>query len=605
MCGLTACFSYGPREFLLSAAELLRSREAMVSRGPDGSGLWISPDGRVGLAHRRLSIIDLSETGNQPMATDDGVLRVVFNGEIYNYHELRSGLEKNGFRFRSTSDTEVLLHLYAHKGMDMLADLRGMYAFALWDERNRRLLLARDPFGIKPLYYADDGRRIAASSQVRALRLLPGVDDSADPAGNVGFMLWGYVPEPYTICRGIRALPAGCSLSIEDGKSPSMRRFCSVSQELAEVEQQPRDSLLKHAEAREQLRCAVADSVRHHLIADVPVGIFLSAGLDSNTIAGLASEIEGSQLRTITLGFAEYRGRASDETELAAEAARHWMTSHETRWVARTEFEGDLERVIQAMDQPSVDGVNTYFVSKAAASSGLKVALSGLGGDELFGGYKSFHDVPRMARLFGKFPLPRAGAALRSLAAPVVSRLTSPKYAGILEYGANYGGAYLLRRGLFMPWELPSVLDPDLVREGWQELDPIVQLENTIGGICSDRLRMSALEINWYMRNQLLRDSDWAGMAHSLEIRVPLVDLNLLRTVARLAKHLHGKSELARVVAKPMPPRILRRKKTGFAIPVARWTHDGKRRALARGLRGWALRLSQEFFGTPAAAECA
>ena len=415
-------------------------------------------------------------------------------------------------------------------------------------------------------------------------------------------MLWGYVPEPYTICRGIRALPAGCSLSIEDGKSPSMRRFCSVSQELAEVEQQPRDSLLKHAEAREQLRTRsgqrAASSDRGCSGRDLSL-----RRTYSNTIAGLAPD--GAQLRTITFGFAQYRGRASDETELAAEAARHWMTSHETRWVARTEFEGDLERVIQAMDQPSVDGVNTYFVSKAAASSGLKVALSGLGGDELFGGYKSFHDVPRMARLFGKFPLPRAGAALRSLAAPVVSRLTSPKYAGILEYGANYGGAYLLRRGLFMPWELPSVLDPDLVREGWQELDPIVQLENTIGGICSDRLRMSALEINWYMRNQLLRDSDWAGMAHSLEIRVPLVDLNLLRTVARLAKHLHGKSELARVVAKPMPPRILRRKKTGFAIPVARWTHDGKRRALARGLRGWALRLSQEFFGTPAAAECA
>jgi asparagine synthase (glutamine-hydrolysing) len=594
MCGLAAWFSYRHGAPLVNGFELVRVRDAMTRRGPDGAGLWVSADERVGLAHRRLSIIDLSETGAQPMVDGDQRLRIVFNGEIYNYRELRSSLETKGVRFKSTSDTEVLLHLYADKGPEMLNCIRGMYAFALWDEPQRCLFLARDPFGIKPLYYADNGMRIVVASQLRALRLLPDVDHSADTAATVGFLLWGYVPEPYTVSRGVRALPAGCSLIIEDGKAPLLRRFCSISHELAQAEQDM-PVRLAFGEVCEQLRAVLAGTVRRHLIADVPVGLFLSAGLDSNTVAGLATEIADSQLRTLTLGFSEYRDTSGDEVQLAAAAARHWTTVHETCWVDQAEFESELERLLNAMDQPSIDGVNTYFVSKAAAASGLKVAISGLGGDELFGGYSSFRDVPRIVRLLGKYPLPRAGAAMRAIAVPLISRFTSPKYAGIVEYGSNYSGAYLLRRGLFMPWELPLVLDPAIAREGWETLDPIMQLEANIAEIHSEKLKMSALEMNWYMRNQLLRDSDWAGMAHSLEIRVPLVDLDLLRTVARLSKHLHVKAEMAQAVAKPMPLHILNREKTGFATPVDRWTGSKSRTPLTRGLRGWALRLIQHF----------
>jgi asparagine synthase (glutamine-hydrolysing) len=200
-----------------------------------------------------------------------------------------------------------------------------------------------------------------------------------------------------------------------------------------------------------------------------------------------------------------------------------------------------------------------------------------------------------MARLVRKCPLPRVGSALRHLSAPVLSRFTSPKYAGLLEYGGSYGGAYLLRRGLFMPWELPSLLDPDLVGEGWQQLEPVTQVEESIAGIQSDRLKMSALEMNWYMRNQLLRDSDWAGMAHSLEIRVPLVDLDLLRKIGGLAANLHGREEMTHAVGKAMPTSITRRRKSGFSVPVAQWTIGAVRDPFSRGLRPWALRLSREF----------
>jgi asparagine synthase (glutamine-hydrolysing) len=246
------------------------------------------------------------------------------------------------------------------------------------------------------------------------------------------------------------------------------------------------------------------------------------------------------------------------------------------------------------MDQPSIDGANTYFVSKAAKQAGLKAALSGLGGDELFGGYASFHQIPQLVRAVGKFPV-AAAKALRVISAPVIKHFTSSKYAGLLEYGGSYAGAYLLRRGLFMPWELPHLLDPDLVREGWRTLQPMLQLEATTKDIANDRLRVSALEMVWYMRNQLLRDSDWAGMAHSLEIRVPLVDLDLLRTVVPLISKLHGKKEMAETPASPLPDAILSRRKTGFGVPITDWLVERGGRSEGRGMRGWAMRIAREF----------
>jgi asparagine synthase (glutamine-hydrolysing) len=234
MCGIAGIFTYRDGAPPVDQAELLRIREAMIKRGPDGAGLWISPDRRVGLAHRRLAIIDLSETGAQPMATADGRLRITFNGEIYNYQALKKGLEAKGYRFHSNSDTEVLLHLYADRGPDMVHALRGMYAFGIWDERNRTLFLARDPFGIKPLYYADDGKSLRFASQVKALVAGGGVDTAPEPAGSVGFLLWGSVPEPFTLHRGVRALPAGSHLTLKAGSAPSIAShpyagLCGVS----------------------------------------------------------------------------------------------------------------------------------------------------------------------------------------------------------------------------------------------------------------------------------------------------------------------------------------------------------------------------------------
>jgi asparagine synthase (glutamine-hydrolysing) len=339
------------------------------------------------------------------------------------------------------------------------------------------------------------------------------------------------------------------------------------------------------------LRKALLDSVRHHQVADVPVGIFLSSGLDSTTIAALASEI-GTELQTVTLGFHEYRGTGDDETPLAEEVAKRYGAKHQTKWVEKKDFQLELSNLLDAMDQPSIDGVNIYFVSKVCAETGLKAALSGLGGDELFGGYPSFKQIPRVQKILSPFRyFPAVGKMFRVVSAPVLKRFTSPKYAGLLEYGGSYGGAYLLRRGMFMPWELPEVLDGDMVREGWQELRTLLRLNNTVDGIGHERIKVSALEMCWYMRNQLLRDSDWASMAHSFEIRVPLIDIDLLRGLipSLMGDSPPTKTDMACTPEKKLPKQVFQRQKTGFTVPIKTWLQYPEHINVdsERGLRSW------------------
>ena len=593
MCGVTAEFAYRDSAAPVSRERLERVSAAMASRGPDGANLWISADGRVGLAHRRLAIIDLSEAGAQPMATPDGKIRIAFNGEIYNFRNLRADLQKKGYRFHSQSDTEVLLYLYQEYGRAMVRRLRGMFAFALWDDEKRALFLARDPLGIKPLYYSDDGACMRVASQVKALLAGNDADARPEPAAHVGFFLWGHVPEPWTLYKGIRALPAGATLWVQQGsRAGKPELYFALTTELAAIEAGA--ELMTAAEAQERFSSALKESVSLHMLADVPVGVFLSSGLDSASIAALASEHSHEPLRTITLGFAEFQGSSNDEVPLAEATAREFGFAHTSRSVGREEFSAERERLLAAMDQPTIDGVNTYFVSKVASESGLKVALSGLGGDELLAGYSSFAQIPKIVR-YAK-PFSYLGKGFRWVSEPVLRHFTSPKYASLFEYGGSYGSSYLLRRSLYMPWELPHVLDRDLVREGWRELATIARLEATTNGIASSRLRVSALETAWYMRNQLLRDADWASMAHSLEVRVPLVDVVLLREVAKLvaAGHPPGKSAMAHCARKSLPAAILSRSKTGFSVPVREWL-DGEGLREGRGLRGWARAVYREF----------
>ena len=559
---------------------LLAMRERMAERGPDGAGLWIAPDRGIGLAHRRLAVQDVSDAGAQPMTSDEGNLRIVFVGEIYNHRELRRDLERRGHRFRSSSDTEVLLHLYAERGQAMLDDLRGMYAFALWDADRQGLFLACDPFGMKTLYLADDGQTLHFASQVKALLASGEIDTTPNPAGHVGFFLWGFVPQPHTLYRAIRALPAGTALWLDTFGNRRETFFCDIAEELREAAHRTAPLFPSERDAahmvREWLGVALRDSVSSHLVSDVPISVFLSAGLDSTTLTALASEVGADDLRTVTLGFDEFCGTDQDEVPLAELVARRYGTRHATRRVPGATFRAELDVILDAMDQPSIDGVNTWFVSKVAAQTGAKVAISGVGGDELFGGYSSFRDIPRLVRALKPLrPFPGLGRGFRRVSAPYLKSRTYPKFAGLLEYGTRESSAYLLRRGLVMPWELTDVLPPDMVREGWRELAPLAHLEETIRGVTGAHQKVAGLELTWYLRNQLLRDTDWAGMAHGLEVRAPFVDLPLLRAVAPLFSSScpPTKRDMALSPACPLPDEVLHKHKTGFTIPVNAWLH--------------------------------
>jgi asparagine synthase (glutamine-hydrolysing) len=580
VCGINGIFAYHPAAGMPDRSELLATRDYMQLRGPDGAGVWWSQEGRLGFGHRRLSIIDLSERATQPMVREDGRFVITFNGEIYNYAELRTELEAQGVRFRTSSDTETILHLYARYGAEMVGRLRGMFAFAIWDHVSRVLFLARDPYGIKPLYTADDGWTFRFASQVKALLAGGRVSRDPEPAGIVGFNIFGNVPEPFTLYREIRALPAGHAQIVDAAGPREPKPFVNLAAILRDGARQQASAVALDATVRE----AVRDSVRAHLVADVEVGVFLSAGVDSSALLGLMCEAGASNPRAITLAFEEFRGTEEDEAPLAAQVAERYGARHIVRHVSEREFKDDVPAIFAAMDQPSIDGVNTWFVSKAAREQGLKVAISGLGGDELLAGYPSFTQVPRWRRQFGTFArmagLGWLARASMELVAPGLVR-TRPKALGLLEYAGTWQGAYLLRRALFLPRELRQMMDADLVREGLRRLRPLHYLAAFINpDPGSDVGRVCALESGHYMRNQLLRDSDWAGMAHGLEIRVPLVDIALFKTLSPLISKLTpgaGKAALAAAPSPPLPAAILGREKTGFGVPTGAWMASASR----------------------------
>ena len=541
----------------------------MSSRGPDAEGFW-NGHGAV-LGHRRLAILDLDARSNQPMLSPDGRYCLVFNGEIYNFRRLRGELEAQGEVFRTTSDTEVLIALYRRYGEQMLPKLRGMFAFAIWDTVSREAFLARDPYGIKPLYYVpvDDG--VLFASQVKALLASGLIDPDMEPAGVAGFYLWGSVPEPWTLYRGVMALPAGSWLRIRDGLPEAPVCWHDIRTHWRQAQNQ-----LSSDETQELVRNAVTESVRAHLVSDVPVGVFLSGGIDSGAIIGLVSQL-GAKVEGITIGFREFQDLHHNEVPVAAAIASHYGFAHHVLQVTRAEFAADLPKFINAMDQPTIDGVNTWFASKAAAECGYKVVLSGVGGDELLYGYSLAHEIPRdSARNRILAGIPGVRPVLRGVLDRLPPERFHPKAKGFPEFMGSLKGEYFLRRGLFLPHELPALMGSEFTRMGLERLGGYppgiggCEAVNPEGSVCM-------LDSVLYLRNQLLRDSDWTSMAHSLELRTPLVDAALLEALGGVHTRFvngTGKRLLAQSPAKPLPRSVIQREKTGFSVPMKEWLEE-------------------------------
>ncbi len=470
--------------------------------------------------------------------------------------------------FHTTSDSEVLLALYSRMRERMLPQLRGMFAFAIWDSHLCELFLARDPYGIKPLYYAQTKEGILFASQVRALIASGLISTEVEPAGMAGFYLWGSVPEPWTIFRGVMSLPAGSWMRIRSSNPSLPVRWRDVR----ESWNQPQVRCTQE-EVRDRVRSAVTDSVAAHLVADVPVSVFLSGGIDSGTVIGLAAQL-GAKVEGVTIGFKEFERVALDEVPVAASIASHYGFDHHIRLVTRAEFEEDLPRFFNAMDQPTIDGLNTWFASKAVAELGYKVVLSGVGGDELFYGYGLTHEIPRRLHLTRRIAkIPGGRRLTKALIDTLPVGKIHPKLRGLSEFMGSLEGEYFLKRGLFLPFELPQLMGSEAAREGLERLGgflPELSSKETAtpeGTICM-------LDSTLYMKNMLLRDSDWASMAHSIELRTPLVDAALLQELEGLHTTFsdgRGKRLLASTPSDPLPLGVVNRPKTGFAVPMTEW----------------------------------
>ncbi len=635
MCGIAGWFG---KSIACDAASLIA---ALRHRGPDGEGLWQDPEGRAGLVHTRLAIIDLSETGAQPMGLGEVVEKglriadcglrndqesvvsgplsvvkeqgagsrerisdceirnekptarywIVFNGEIYNYRELREDLDRKGLGVRgeghgsevrdqqsvvrgqrsvvgtcdsalspqsspedwqSNSDTEVLLRLLVREGKGALSKLAGMFAFAFYDSESGRALLARDAFGIKPLYYLERAGGLVFASEVKVLRPLVTETETAAAALR-DTLLWGSVPEPATLTDGIRQLPAGCFLEW-DGTAAKVGRWHELRFGAAPA---PADPVAA-------TRAALIESIQRHLVSDVPVGIFLSGGIDSTAVLALAREVlgPGADLRTFCIGFDD---PAYDESSVARRTADRFGARH-TEWRMTTEDgQAEIAGYLAAMDQPTIDGFNTWCVSKLARREGMKVVLSGLGGDELFAGYESFRQVPGFLRLHGLLrPLrPLVGAVLDRT--PVGSRWR--RLSAFMRGSGTALAAFHARRGIFTEPEAKELARLLTGRDAGPADWSLEDLPDDPADA------VSFLELTRYMRNQLLRDSDIFSMAHGLELRVPFVDVRLFNSLAAIPASVRlrqGKQLLLEAVPE-IPAWVRNQPKHGFSFPFEEW----------------------------------
>jgi len=540
---------------------------AMVHRGPDDAGF--ASIGPATLGMRRLAIFDPAN-GHQPMSTPDGRFTLIFNGAIYNFRALRDELSAGGYAFHTECDTEVLLAAYARWGDRCLPRLRGMFAFAVWDAREQSLFLARDAFGIKPLYFRHESSGpLLFASELNALLASRTFAAEIDPAAAGDYLAWFAVPAPRTIYRGVYSLRPGECATLQNGQLNVRRHWSFATIPSDAPVCRTREGFVS------ELRGRLDDTIRAHVLADVPVGAFLSGGLDSAVVVALMTRIGGSRLKTFSIGFDE---NAYSEAAVAAETARHLGTEHHATVLTGAQIARDLDGILAHLDHPTGDGINTYYVSQAARAGGVTVALSGLGGDELFGGYPSFRDLPRMARW-----LPAWRAMPAWLRRGVTSRLQQGdtrqrKLADFLHHARNLPELGALQRRVFDETSRRSLLNPDLPRaaNGASPHHPeLTALGSELSGAGSFEI-ISAWELRGYMADVLLRDSDVMSMRHSLELRVPFIDRPLIewlwRQPARFKDdRVQPKSPLATAVQDLLPPGLMSRKKRGFTLPFALW----------------------------------
>ena len=571
MCGIAGILGFGKVKGFDASRSLSSMLNAIKHRGPDDRGeINISGDNglELWLGHQRLSIIDLSDLGHQPMSNSEKTLWVCSNGEIYNFRELRKQLYSK-FTFLSESDTEVLLRSYQAWGEACLEKLVAMFAFAIWDVPRQKLFLARDRLGIKPLYYCFNDKHFLFASETRSLTASGLVSRQINHQGLFDYLAYGRPQGPESIISNIYELPPGCYLEVSAKGVSSPVKYWDpfFSQTFSGREKDLTDRIQE----------LLLESVRSRIIGDVPVGAFLSGGIDSSSIATLLSHVSENKFKTISVGFRE---KEFDESEFSLQIAKSFGTDHQTLLIEREDLLKSLPISISAMDQPTVDGINTFLISQAARNSGLKVILSGLGGDELFAGYNSFSQVPILIRcqILLKLipgPLRKCLGFLSSSILPRSDRFS--KLSQLISGQALGGHAYYLFRALFgLPSIQKLIVDSEIIDKALVHHMEITEMEIEKIKTLDPIQKVSWLELTHYLPNMLLRDSDVMSMAHGLELRVPLIDhrlVELMMTVPQDMRMKPGKVKplLVDSLPKSLPSKLVNRKKMGFTLPFDIW----------------------------------
>ena len=574
MCGIAGFINFDPSAQPENAGKALRNMlDALRHRGPDDRGEERIESGPIlHLGHQRFSIIDLTQAGHQPMANDDKSVWVSTNSEIYNYRELRNQLADK-FQFHSQSDTEVLLRAYEHWGIGSLDRLIGMFAFAIWDHQKEALFIARDRLGIKPLYYHIKDQQFTFASELRSLLASGFTEKSINTTGLYQYLSFGHLKAPETLINSVRELKPGHYLWIDKNGDWEEKEYWNPFNEKTD-----NDAPVSGDEIQQQVRTAIEESIRCRRVSDVPLGAFLSGGIDSSVVVGTLASISDDPVTTLTIGFAE---KEFDESEYSQEIADRFKTHHHVLRLDEEQLLQALPSSLSAMDQPTIDGINTYLISRSAHEAGLKVALSGLGGDELFGGYPSFQLIPKLMqrkKLFKYMPFMKWGVGLckglfPSDQATKLEHWVQGKLSGAHEY--------FLIRALFC--EDPVIgLFADKKQARTEIEKDYQRTQKQIEHFPADDMfnQISYLETFHYLQNMLLRDTDMMSMAHPLEVRVPFMDHRLVEMIFRLpgkeksgvAKHL-----LVDSMKSLLPQNIWRRKKMGFTFPFEMWMRGALR----------------------------
>ena len=575
MCGIAGVLT---RSFHSATEKHIHKLQISLNhRGPDDFGVYLSQDKTTALVHTRLAILDLSQNGHQPMSTHDQRYWITFNGEIYNFLELRQQLERYGETFGSMTDTEVILKLYARHGTQCLNFLRGMFAFAIWDDLEKVCFIARDPMGIKPIYYYQDlqDKTFLFASELTAILATEIVPKQLSAIGLYTYFTNGSVSEPWTIIENIKCLEAGNYLIWKSGELKQEKYW---QMDFAPTLDQ--DYLLDPRAAIAKTRAALIDSVKHHFVSDVPVGVFLSGGIDSTAIVAIARHLQVDNLRTYSIAFKESQW---NEGAIAHQVAQEFGTNHTEYVLTADVAQSLLPEYWRSLDQPTIDGFNTFCVSKVAHQHQIKVVLSGLGGDELFGGYGTFQNVPKIWRqrkriAYLEFILNLFGKALeRTNISPKFRRM-----GAFLAQKNSVNNAYSLARGVFSQGEACQLVKFYLGNTAGDRLQAEIKHFQDFQSYNPQEFptpedQVSYLELSRYMRNQLLRDSDVMSMRWGLELRVPFVDQVLFQEVSTIpaAMRLQKNKGLLTSAIPEVPDYVTKLKKRGFTIPFEQWMdHD-------------------------------